>query len=89
MLTTRHPMSIFWGPEAVYLHNDAAGDFLGEDRIAMAMGRPAAEVWRENWADRVAPANPSHPEWRGGHVAGGFARAHPPKRQDRGRLVDL
>ena len=55
MLTTRHPVSIFWGPETIYLHNAAAGAFLGEDRRATALGRPAAAVWSETWSDRVAP----------------------------------
>ncbi len=55
MLTTRHPVSIFWGRDAIYLHNDAAGAFLGKDRLETALGRPAAEVWSESWTDRVSP----------------------------------
>jgi PAS domain S-box-containing protein len=49
MLTTRHPVSIFWGPNAVHLFNDAAGHSFGAERRAAAMAQPGAVVWREIW----------------------------------------
>ena len=49
MLNTRHPVSIFWGPDAIFLFNDAAAQSFGAERRAAAMAQPGAEVWREIW----------------------------------------
>ena len=54
MLSTRHPVSIFWGPDAVHLFNDAAGQSLGAERRETAMAQPGAVVWREIW-DVIGP----------------------------------
>ena len=54
MLNTRHPLSIFWGPGALHLFNDAAGQSYGAERRSAAMARPAAMVWREIW-DVIGP----------------------------------
>ena len=54
MLSTRHPVSIFWGCEATHLFNDAAGQSFGAERRAAAMAQPGAIVWREIW-DVVGP----------------------------------
>ena len=49
MLNTRHPISIFWGPDALHLFNDAAGQSFGTERRTAAMAQPGAFVWREIW----------------------------------------
>ena len=50
MLTTGHPLSIFWGPQAIWLFNDARGRSIGTERRATAMGQPGSLVWPETWA---------------------------------------
>ena len=54
MLNTRHPISIFWGPDALHLFNDAAGQSFGTERRTAAMAQPGAIVWREIW-DVIGP----------------------------------
>ena len=54
MLNTRHPVSIFWGPDALHLFNDAAGQSFGAERRAAAMAQPGAIVWSEIW-DVIGP----------------------------------
>ena len=47
-LNSRFPMHIWWGPELIYLYNDAHISMLGK-RHPSALGRPAPEVWPEVW----------------------------------------
>src|SRR5580658_47474 len=54
MLHTRHPLSIFWGPEAIHLFNDAAAQSFGAERRATGMGQPGAILWSEIW-DVIGP----------------------------------
>ena len=54
MLNTHHPVSIFWGPDAIYLFNDAAGQSFGAERRATAMAQPGAVIWPEIW-DVIGP----------------------------------
>jgi PAS domain-containing protein len=49
LLTTQHPVFIFWGPELVCIYNDAYARSIGSERHAMALGSPAREVWEEIW----------------------------------------
>ena len=49
MLNMRHPVSIFWGPDALHLFNDAAGQSFGAERRGAAVAQPAAIVWNEIW----------------------------------------
>lgn len=50
MLDSRFPMFISWGPERVFLYNDAYAPFLGE-KHPQAFGRTFFENWREIWDD--------------------------------------
>ncbi len=47
------PLAIWAGPEFTLIHNDGYGAVLGR-KSSWAMGRPAAEVWAEVWA-QIAP----------------------------------
>ncbi|HEX6992669.1 MAG TPA: ATP-binding protein [Gammaproteobacteria bacterium] len=46
MLASPAPTFIWWGPELVYLHNDACARLFGRQR---SLGKPAAEVREEIW----------------------------------------
>jgi PAS domain S-box-containing protein len=52
-LDSQFQMAIAWGPELVYLYNDAAIPIFGA-KHPWALGRPVAEVWPEAW-DTVGP----------------------------------
>jgi PAS domain S-box-containing protein len=47
MLTTRHPVFIFWGPELIGLYNDAYAASLGLEKHPFILGKPAPEAWPE------------------------------------------
>lgn len=49
MLSTRHPVSIFWGPDALHLFNDAAAQFFDAERREAAMAQPGASVLSAIW----------------------------------------
>jgi PAS domain S-box-containing protein len=52
ILNSHFPMFLFWGPHLICFYNDAYRPSLGnEGKHPAAMGRPAAEVWPEIWAD--------------------------------------
>ena len=53
MLTSSQPFWIGWGEELTYLYNDAYKSIIG-GKHPWALGRPAAEVWREIWSE-IAP----------------------------------
>lgn len=43
LLTTRHPMFIFWGPEHYCFYNDAYSESLGAEKHPSILGRPGRE----------------------------------------------
>jgi PAS domain S-box-containing protein len=47
-LNSRFPMHVWWGPELIYVYNDAHIPILGK-RHPNALGRPAESVWAEVW----------------------------------------
>jgi signal transduction histidine kinase len=49
MLTTGHPMYIWWGHDCACLYNDAYRSSIGPERHPSSLGRPAREVWEEIW----------------------------------------
>src|SRR5262249_1754287 len=53
MLTSQQPIWIGWGKDLAYLYNDPYKSIIG-GKHPWALGRPAAEVWREIWGD-IAP----------------------------------
>jgi len=54
MLTSGHPMYIWWGQEGACLYNDAYRSSIGPERHPSSLGRPAREVWAEIW-DIIGP----------------------------------
>ncbi|MEO5590438.1 MAG: PAS domain-containing protein, partial [Gemmatimonadaceae bacterium] len=55
LLSSRHPMFLFWGPELVQFYNDAYRPSLGGgDRHPAALGMRAADFWKEIW-DVIGP----------------------------------
>ena len=54
MLNTKHPIFLFWGPEAICLYNDGYRSILGRERHAIALGNRGAVVWAEIW-DHIGP----------------------------------
>jgi len=48
MLASRQPIWIGWGPEFIYLYNDAYKAIIG-GRHPSALGKPSREVWPEIW----------------------------------------
>jgi signal transduction histidine kinase/ActR/RegA family two-component response regulator len=49
MLTTQHPMFIFWGHEHTCLYNDAYCRSLGPEKHPSILGAPGRESWEEIW----------------------------------------
>ena len=50
MLTSRQPIWIGWGPELIYLYNDAYKSIIGGKHPHM-LGKPTKVVWQEIWDD--------------------------------------
>ncbi len=51
VLNARSPMAIYWGGELYHFYNDTyARVMLGKDWQG-SLGRPAADVWREQWRE--------------------------------------
>lgn len=50
MLTSRHPMFVWWGEALSTLYNDGYAEFL-QAKHPDALGRPASAVWSEIWDD--------------------------------------
>lgn len=48
ILTSRHPMFVWWGEQLINLYNDGYAQFL-HCLHPWALGKPAAEVWPEIW----------------------------------------
>ncbi|MBK6004776.1 PAS domain S-box protein [Ramlibacter ginsenosidimutans] len=58
LLGSRQGMWLIWGPEQVFLYNDAWRNMTMAERHPWALGRPAAEVWSDVWPavqERIAP----------------------------------
>ena len=49
LLTTQHPMFIFWGHEHTCLYNDAYSRSLGPEKHPSILGAPGRESWEEIW----------------------------------------
>ncbi len=54
LLTSQHPIFIYWGPALVQFYNDAYRPILGSTKHPAAMGQPGRECWKEIW-DVIGP----------------------------------
>src|SRR3954453_12910011 len=54
VLTSRHPMFIWWGPELIQFYNDAYRETMGPERHPGALGTRGRECWDEIW-DIIGP----------------------------------
>jgi PAS domain S-box-containing protein len=52
MLNSSFPMFVAWGPELIFLYNDAYAPILGAKHPG-ALGTPFQDVWSEIWHDLV------------------------------------
>ena len=49
LLTTNHPVFIFWGPALICFYNDAYSRSLGPEKHPVMLGAPARRHWEEIW----------------------------------------
>jgi PAS domain S-box-containing protein len=49
LLSTQHPMFIWWGPDLIQFYNDAYGRSIGPERHPSALGERGRECWAEIW----------------------------------------
>jgi PAS domain S-box-containing protein len=49
LLTTQHPMFIWWGPDLIQFYNDAYRQTMGPERHPSALGQRGRECWQEIW----------------------------------------
>lgn len=49
LLTSRHPMFLWWGPDLIQFYNDAYRPSLGASKYPAAMGQPGKACWPEIW----------------------------------------
>ncbi|MGY3508496.1 two-component sensor histidine kinase [Bradyrhizobium sp. USDA 3051] len=54
VLTSRHPMFIWWGPDLIQFYNDAYRETMGPERHPSALGAGGRECWDEIW-DIIGP----------------------------------
>lgn len=54
LLSTGHPMFIWWGPELIQFYNDAYSRSIGPERHPSALGQRGRECWAEIW-DLIGP----------------------------------
>ena len=88
LLTTQHPVFIFWGAEHTCLYNDAYSRSIGTEKHPSILGAPGKPSWLRNLAhhrsaDRTGNAR------RRGDLAREPARAHHPSRRIAGCVLDL
>jgi len=54
LLTSQHPMFIWWGPELIQFYNDAYRQTMGPERHPSALGQRGRDCWEEIW-DIIGP----------------------------------
>lgn len=54
VLTSRHPMFIWWGPQLIQFYNDAYRETMGPERHPIALGAHGRDCWDEIW-DIIGP----------------------------------
>jgi PAS domain S-box-containing protein len=54
LLTSQHPIFLWWGEELIQFYNDAYRPILGTTKHPQALGQRGQECWQEIW-DVIAP----------------------------------
>jgi signal transduction histidine kinase len=54
LLTTQHPIYVFWGPELICFYNDAYSRSLGPEQHPSMLGKPGRTQWPLIW-DVIGP----------------------------------
>jgi PAS domain S-box-containing protein len=54
LLTSNHPMFIWWGPQLIQFYNDAYRQTLGLERHPSALGQRGRDCWNDVW-DIIGP----------------------------------
>jgi PAS domain S-box-containing protein len=54
LLTTNHPIFLFWGPDHICFYNDAYKQSLGPEKHPAMLGAKGREAWDEIW-DIIGP----------------------------------
>ena len=54
VLTSNHPMFIWWGPDLIQFYNDAYRKTMGPERHPSALGQCGRQCWEEIW-DAIGP----------------------------------
>ena len=49
LLSTRHPMLLWWGPQLIQFYNDAYARSIGPERHPRALGQRGRECWEQHW----------------------------------------
>ena len=49
LLTTNHPIFVFWGPHCICFYNDAYSQSLGPEKHPLMLGARGREAWDEIW----------------------------------------
>ena len=49
ILTSSHPMFLWWGPDLIQFYNDAYRQTMGPERHPEALGQPGRQCWAEIW----------------------------------------
>lgn len=49
LLSTGHPMFLWWGPDLIQFYNDAYRPSIGPERHPAALGQPGRDCWEEIW----------------------------------------
>lgn len=49
LLSTGHPMLLWWGPDLIQFYNDAYRRSIGPERHPAAVGQPGRDCWQEIW----------------------------------------
>jgi signal transduction histidine kinase len=84
LLTTQHPIFVFWGPELICFYNDAYSRSLGPEQHPSMLGQPARTQWPLIW-DVIGPQIEQV-------MSGGAATWHENQKlviQRHGRLEDI
>ncbi len=88
LLTTQHPVFIFWGAELICFYNDSYSRSLGPEKHPHILGQPGAHVLARNLVDH-RPADRPGDARRGRHLARERAGAHHSSWRAAGCLLDL